>query len=91
MELPVKADETLKGSVELRASTGSLNQANAIARFIAITTSSGLYPLPPYSSEKRQLAGTIDAWIDFSTAEALRILQQVRSASSQQVSTAHTN
>ncbi|CAL8472084.1 g11626 [Coccomyxa elongata] len=84
MELLLKADETLNGSVELRASTGSLNQANAIARFIAITTSSGLYPLPPYSSEKRQLAGTIDAWIDFSTAEALRILQQVRSASSQQ-------
>ena len=86
-ELAVRADEGLSTAVEFRASGNAegLTQENAVARYIAVASESGLYPLPPYDPAKRHLAGQIDAWIDFAALTVQLRLRKVLAAASKQV------
>lgn len=81
----MSANENLTSRIELRTRAGSISQDNAVARFIANITEAGLYPVPPFSADKRQLAGNIDAWIEFAASEVQQPLQRIRRASSKQV------
>jgi hypothetical protein len=85
-ELAVKADDSLRTAVEFRTAGGkALSQENAVARFIAVATQSGLYPLPPFDDEKRCRAGQIDAWIDFAALSVQLRLRKILGAPSAQV------
>jgi hypothetical protein len=84
-DLQAKADEGLATGFELRNSSGTITQPNAAAKYVAATTESGLYPSPPFDSSKRQLAGVIDAWIDFAATEVQLRLREVTAAVSKAV------
>ena len=84
-ELSAKADEALSTAVEYRVGAESINQENAVARYIAVTSESSLYPLPPFDDEKRHRAGVIDAWIDFAATAVQLQLRKILAAASKQV------
>lgn len=86
VELQAGADESLAAKFELNTSSGAISQPNAAARYIAVTADTGLYPSHPFDSSKRQLAGTIDAWIDFAGTELLSQLEQIGLATTMAVS-----
>ena len=85
-ELSAKADEALSTAIDYRLGAESINQENAVARYIAVSSESGLYPLPPFDDEKRHLAGVIDAWIDFAATAVQLRMRAILGATTKQVS-----
>lgn len=85
VELQARSDDSLATPFELITSTGAITQPNAAARYTAVASETGLYPTTPFDSSKRQLAGVIDAWIEFGSTEIQSQLQQIKTATSKAV------